>query len=180
MAWSFVAVVLGVLAAAASAGAAVKPQTINLLEIDNSFVGTGGFNAQGRTAPAVGQGFVFGSNLYKWNGVNRAHRTAPLPQSFHVHEHRPRQEHGHRRLHWCGLSARRANRGLGPHDAIEQLCHSDRGRHPRLHRRQGLRTDQEHRRQQLGQVRQHHRHHRLSQSSITHHAPRAATLGCAS
>jgi hypothetical protein len=67
----FVAAVLGALTATASSGAAVKPQTINLLEIDNSFVGTGGFNAQGRTAPAVGQGFVFGSNLYKWNHSKR-------------------------------------------------------------------------------------------------------------
>ena len=51
--------------------AAPKPQTISLLEVDNSFVGTGGFPTSGNAAPAVGQGFVTTGVLYRWAGAKK-------------------------------------------------------------------------------------------------------------
>lgn len=63
--------VLGALAVAATPGAAVKPQTINLLEVSSSFVGIGGLDTTFSSPPKVGQGFVSGSDLYTWNGRKR-------------------------------------------------------------------------------------------------------------
>jgi Dirigent-like protein len=51
--------------------AAPKPQTISLLEVDTSFVGTGGFPTTSNAPPAVGQGFVSNGVLYKWAGVKK-------------------------------------------------------------------------------------------------------------
>jgi hypothetical protein len=50
---------------------AAKPQTMNLLEVGTVFVGAGGFDSFGSTPPKIGQGFVIGSQLYKWNGTKR-------------------------------------------------------------------------------------------------------------
>lgn len=63
--------VLAALAVAATSGAVVKPQTINLLEVQTSFVGTGGLDESFSGPPKVGQGFVLGSDFYKWNGTKR-------------------------------------------------------------------------------------------------------------
>lgn len=58
-----------------SASAAAKPQTISFLEVQTSFVATGGYNGAGNAPPAVGQGFGFTSTLFKWAGVKKG---APL------------------------------------------------------------------------------------------------------
>ncbi len=63
--------VLGALVVAATPGAAVKPQTISLLEVSNSLVGIGGLDVTFSSPPKVGQGFVSGSDLYQWNGRKR-------------------------------------------------------------------------------------------------------------
>ncbi len=63
------AVVLGVLAVAAASAAAAKPQTINLLEVDTSFVAPGDL-VEGQP-PKAGQVFVIGADFYKWNGARR-------------------------------------------------------------------------------------------------------------
>ena len=55
----------------ATSSAAVKPQTINLLEVDTSFTPTGGWNETSHVPPAIGQGFAFGGTLYKWVGAKR-------------------------------------------------------------------------------------------------------------
>ena len=55
--------------AVTSAAAAPKPQTIRLLEIDNTFQPTGGWS--GNTSPVVGQGFVSTGVFYKWAGAKR-------------------------------------------------------------------------------------------------------------
>ena len=70
--------VLGVLAVAAVSAAAVKPQTINLLEVSTSFVGTGGLDESFSSPPKVGQGFVIGSDFYKWKGTKRGARYGTL------------------------------------------------------------------------------------------------------
>ncbi len=63
---------LTVMVTAAAASAAPKPQTISLLEIDNSFVGIGGFPTTNTGAPpAVGQGFVTTGVLYRWAGTKK-------------------------------------------------------------------------------------------------------------
>jgi hypothetical protein len=59
----------------ASASAAPKPQTISFLEVNTSFIGTGGYSSTGNAPPAPGQGFGFSSTLFKWAGVKRG---APL------------------------------------------------------------------------------------------------------
>jgi hypothetical protein len=51
--------------------AAVKPQTINLLEVDTSFTPIGGWDETSDAPPAIGQGFAFGGTLYKWAGARR-------------------------------------------------------------------------------------------------------------
>lgn len=58
-------VVLGGLTAAGSPAAAANPQTLKVLEVVTSFMGTGGFNATGNNPPAVGQGVVLKGSLYK-------------------------------------------------------------------------------------------------------------------
>ena len=63
------AVVLGVLAVAADSAAAAKPQTINLLEVDTSFVAPGDL-VEGQP-PKAGQVFVIEADFYKWNGTRR-------------------------------------------------------------------------------------------------------------
>ncbi len=60
--------VLGVLAVAATPGAAVKPQTINLLMVDRSIVD---INVDPNSPPKVGKQFVIESDFYKWNGSKR-------------------------------------------------------------------------------------------------------------
>jgi hypothetical protein len=55
----------------ATSSAAVKPQTIKLLEIDTSFTPTGGWNETSHAPPAIGQGFAFGGILHKWAGARR-------------------------------------------------------------------------------------------------------------
>ena len=60
--------VLGALTAAGSPAAAAKPQTLDVLEVDTSFAGTGGFNASGHKPPAVGQGVVIKGRLYTLTG----------------------------------------------------------------------------------------------------------------
>jgi len=71
------ATVLGVLTASGPAAAA-KPQTLKVLEVDTSFVGTGGFNAHGNKPPAVGQGVVIAGSLYKLAGHNQGRRDGPI------------------------------------------------------------------------------------------------------
>lgn len=66
-----VCVFLGAVTVVASSGAAVKPQTFNLLEVSTSFVGAGGFDENGNSPPKIGQGFVATSTFYKWNGTKR-------------------------------------------------------------------------------------------------------------
>lgn len=61
--------VLGVLAVAATSGAAVKPQTINLLMVDKSIVDIGALDPNSQ--PKVGKQFVLESDFYKWNGTKR-------------------------------------------------------------------------------------------------------------
>jgi hypothetical protein len=61
--------------ALASASAAPKPQTISFLEVNTSFIGTGGYNAASSAPPAPGQGFGFTSILFKWAGAKKG---APL------------------------------------------------------------------------------------------------------
>ena len=67
-----VCVVVGVLAVGVvSSSAAVKPQTLSLMEVDTSFAGTGGYNATGNAPPSAGQGITFSGTLYKWAGSKR-------------------------------------------------------------------------------------------------------------
>jgi hypothetical protein len=73
-----IAVVIGLLTAVGSAGGAVRPQRISLLEVEASFVGTGGFNTTGTVPPAPGQGFVISSDLYRWKGVSRGAHAGTL------------------------------------------------------------------------------------------------------
>lgn len=56
---------LGGLTAAGSSAATPRPQTLRVLEVATSFVGTGGFNATGHTPPAVGQGVVIKASLFQ-------------------------------------------------------------------------------------------------------------------
>jgi hypothetical protein len=58
-----------VLAVAAAPGAAVKPQTINLLMVDKSIVDIGVVDPN--SPPKVGKQFVIESDFYKWNGSKR-------------------------------------------------------------------------------------------------------------
>lgn len=58
-----------------SSAAAVKPQTISLLEVDTFFAGTGGYNTASNTPPSPGQGVTFSGTEYKWSGKKRG---APL------------------------------------------------------------------------------------------------------
>ena len=69
---------VGVLAAATPAGSAVKPQKISLLEVENTVVGTGGFNPTGNTPPTPGQGFVIGSDFYRWKSGQRGTHAGTL------------------------------------------------------------------------------------------------------
>ena len=73
-----VSLVLCVLAVAATSGAAVKPQTISLLEVEGSFVGTGGLDENFDKPPTAGQGFVLESDFYKWNGTKRGKHAGTL------------------------------------------------------------------------------------------------------
>ena len=68
---SLVAAVAVMAVGAGSLSAAPKPQTISLLEVDNSFVGLGGFSTTSNAPPSVGQGFVTTGVLYKWAGVKK-------------------------------------------------------------------------------------------------------------
>jgi hypothetical protein len=72
------ATVLGALTAAGSSAAAAKPQTLNVLEVDTSFVGTGGFTANGNKPPAVGQGVVITGSIYKFAGHKQGRRAGRL------------------------------------------------------------------------------------------------------
>jgi hypothetical protein len=55
----------------AAASAAPKPQTISFLEVNTSFIGTGGYNGDSSAPPSPGQGFGFTSTLFKWAGVKK-------------------------------------------------------------------------------------------------------------
>ncbi len=74
-------VVAAALVAASTAGSAVKPQTFNLLEVSTSFVGAAGFDETGNTPPKTGQGFVIGSDFYKWRGTKRGAHAGTLNAS---------------------------------------------------------------------------------------------------
>jgi hypothetical protein len=50
---------------------AAKPQTIPLIEVSTAFTPMGGLDASFRSPPKPGQGFVIGSNFYKWHGTKR-------------------------------------------------------------------------------------------------------------
>ena len=71
--------VLGVLAVAATPGAAVKPQTISLLMVDKSIVDIGVVDPNSQ--PKVGKQFVIESDFYKWNGSKRGAHVGTL-QAF--------------------------------------------------------------------------------------------------
>jgi hypothetical protein len=62
----------------ASTAGAAKPQTINLLEVGTVFVGMGGLDVNFNVPPKIGQGFVIGSDFYKWNGAKRGARVGTL------------------------------------------------------------------------------------------------------
>jgi hypothetical protein len=67
-----VCAVVGVLmVGVVSSSAAVKPQTISLLEVDTTFGGTGGYNAASNAPPSPGQGITFSGTFYKWSGSKR-------------------------------------------------------------------------------------------------------------
>lgn len=68
---SLCAVGLVLLGGLGSASAAPRPQTISFLEVNTSFIGTGGYNAASSGPPAPGQGFGFTSTLFKWAGVKK-------------------------------------------------------------------------------------------------------------
>jgi hypothetical protein len=70
--------VLGALTAVGSSAAAAKPQTLRVLEVDTSFVGTGGFNAAAHEPPAVGEGVVIRGGVYKLNGRKQGARLGAL------------------------------------------------------------------------------------------------------
>ena len=53
------------------ATAAVRPQTINLLEVTRSFTPIGGLDDTFHSVPKPGQGAVVASDLYRWNGPRR-------------------------------------------------------------------------------------------------------------
>jgi hypothetical protein len=72
------ATVLGALTAAGSTAAASRPQTLKVLEVDTSFVGTGGFNAKGNKPPAVGEGIVIQGGVYKLTGHKQGPRLGAL------------------------------------------------------------------------------------------------------
>jgi len=69
-----VAVLAGGVLAAGATGAPAVPQTTSVLEIDNALTGVGGFDPQGRTLPAPGQGISFSGALYRWAGSARGAR----------------------------------------------------------------------------------------------------------
>jgi len=72
------AMVAALVAAVATSAAAVKPQTINLLDVERSFVGTGGLDTTFNNPPKDGQGFVLVNDLYKWNGTKRGKHVGTL------------------------------------------------------------------------------------------------------
>ena len=63
---------------AVPAAVAATPQTFALLEVNTSFVGAAGFDTMGTTPPQVGQGFVIGSDYYKWKGTKRGAKVGTL------------------------------------------------------------------------------------------------------
>jgi hypothetical protein len=73
-----VCVFAGAMLVVASSGAAVQPQTFNLLEVSESFVGAGGFDANGSAPPKAGEGFIGTSTFYKWSGAKRGARFGTL------------------------------------------------------------------------------------------------------
>ena len=64
-----VCVFAGAMLMVASSGAAVQPQTFNVLEVSESFVGAAGFDANGNAPPKAGEGFIGTSTFYKWSGT---------------------------------------------------------------------------------------------------------------
>src|ERR1700733_11762333 len=73
-----ICVVLGAAVVVGSPGAALKPQTFNLIEVSTSFAGAGGFDEHGNSPPKIGQGFVGTSTFYKWKGTKRGARFGGL------------------------------------------------------------------------------------------------------
>jgi hypothetical protein len=71
------ALLCGVAAGTASLAAATR-QTIKVLEVDSSFVGTGGFDANGNMPPTAGQGVVIKGSLYKIAGHKQGARYGDL------------------------------------------------------------------------------------------------------
>jgi hypothetical protein len=59
------------IAGVVSSTAAPAPHTIRLLEVDTTFIPTGGWDAGSNAPPAVGQGFVSTGVFYKWAGTQR-------------------------------------------------------------------------------------------------------------
>ena len=64
-------VLAGALTSVGASSASVKPQTINLLELDTSFAPLGGYNFRSQAPPGPGQGFAFGGTVFKWAGAKR-------------------------------------------------------------------------------------------------------------
>jgi hypothetical protein len=70
--------VLGTLTAVGSSAAASRPHTLKVLEVDTSFVGTGGFNIHGNKPPVVGEGVVIQGRVYKLNAHKQGARVGAL------------------------------------------------------------------------------------------------------
>jgi hypothetical protein len=71
-----IAIGVMLVAGAVSAGSfaavgAPRPQTLSFLEVQNTFVGIGGWNPTGNSPPVAGQGFTFTSTLFKWAGTKK-------------------------------------------------------------------------------------------------------------
>lgn len=70
--------VLGTFAAIGSTADAAQPHKFNLLEVDTSFVGTGGFDVNANRPPLVGQGVAIDGGFYKLNGRKQGARYGTL------------------------------------------------------------------------------------------------------
>jgi hypothetical protein len=72
------AAVLGTLVGIGSAAEAAQPQKFNLLEVNTSFVGTGGFDVNANRPPAVGEGVAIDGSFYKLNSHKQGARYGTL------------------------------------------------------------------------------------------------------
>src|SRR5579864_1858427 len=71
MGFALVCALVGALMSVGGSSGSVKPQTIRLLEIDNSFAGIGGYSLNSNRPPGPGEGFAFGGIVYKWASAKR-------------------------------------------------------------------------------------------------------------